>query len=85
MRQLWIHRDVEILQGFMTRYLYSSRFCNKERIHITWKWNNIKKEMDEILKEMDHEVASKIECLNEPKKINAVPHSCLSPFDTSRK
>lgn len=68
MRQLWIHRDVEILQGYMSKYLYSHRFCNKDRVHITWEWNKIKKDMDEALKEMDIEVAAKIECLREPKK-----------------
>jgi hypothetical protein len=67
MRQLWIHRDVEILQGRLTRYLYSSRFCNKDRVDIEWQWNKIKKDMDEVLKEMDTEVRAKIECLNEPK------------------
>ena len=61
MRQLWIHRDVEILQGMMTKYLYSSRFLTKDRVDITWEWNNIKKEMDEVLREMDAEAASKIE------------------------
>ena len=74
MRQLWIHRDVEILQGRLTTYLYSSRFCNRDRVHITWEWNKIKKDMDEVLKEMDTEVAAKvegaakIECQCEPKK-----------------
>jgi len=68
MRTFWIHRDVEILQGFMTRYLYSSRFCNKDRVDIQWQWNKIQKDMNEILKEMDIEVKSKIECFNEPKK-----------------
>jgi hypothetical protein len=54
--------------------LYSSRFCNRDRVDITWEWNKIKKEMDEVLKEMDTEVAAKvegaakIECQCEPKK-----------------
>jgi hypothetical protein len=68
MRQLWIHRDVEILQGRLTQYLYSSRFCNKDRVHIQWEWNKIKQDMEEVLKEMDTEVAAKIECIREPKK-----------------
>jgi len=72
MRQLWIHREVEILQGYMTKYLYSSTFCNRDRVHIQWEWNRIKKDMDEVLKEMDDEAverqrAAKIECLREPK------------------
>jgi hypothetical protein len=68
MRQLWIHRDVEILQNRIGMYLYSSRFCNRDRVHITWEWNKIKKEMDEVLKEVDIQVASKIESLSEQKK-----------------
>jgi len=68
MRQLWIHRDVEILQTLMTRYAYGQRFCNKDRVHITWEWNKIQKDMEVLLKEMDTEVAAKIECIHEPKK-----------------
>jgi len=68
MRQLWIHRDVEILQSRIGMYLHSSRFCNRDRVHITWEWNKIKKEMDEVLKEVDTQVALKIESLNEQKK-----------------
>jgi hypothetical protein len=49
-------------------YLHSSRFCNRDRVHITWEWNKIKKEMDEVLKEVDTQVALKIESLNEQKK-----------------
>jgi hypothetical protein len=74
MRQLWIHRDVEILQNRLTMFLHSSRFCNRDRVHITWEWNKIQKEMNEVLKEMDDEVeqrlqaAVKIECQPAPKK-----------------
>jgi hypothetical protein len=52
----------------MTRYAYGQRFCNKDRVHITWEWNKIQKDMEVVLKEMDTEVAAKIECLHEPKK-----------------
>ena len=68
MRQLWIHRDVEILQTLMTRYAYGQRFCGKDRVHITWEWNKIQKDMEVLLKEMDTEVAYKIECLRKTKK-----------------
>ena len=56
--QLWIHRDVEVLQGFITRYAYSSRWITKDRAEIHWQWNNIKKDMDTLLKEVDEHVAS---------------------------
>jgi hypothetical protein len=59
MRQLWIHRNVEILQNRLTCYLYSSRQCPIDRHEITQEWNKIKKDMDEILVEMDIEVISK--------------------------
>jgi hypothetical protein len=52
----------------MTRYAYGQRFCGKDRVHITWEWNKIQKDMEVLLKEMDTEVAYKIECLSEPKK-----------------
>jgi len=55
---LWIHRDVEILQGFITRYVYSSKWITKDRVDIQWQWNNIKKDMDLLLKEVDEHVES---------------------------
>jgi hypothetical protein len=59
MRQLWIHRNVEILQNRLTCYLYSSRHCPIDRHKITQEWNAIKKEMEEVLVEMDVEAISK--------------------------
>lgn len=56
--QLWLHRDVELLQGMITRYVYSTRWVNKDRVQIEWEWNNIKKDMDKLLKEADVLVAS---------------------------
>ena len=55
--QLWIHRDVEILQNLITRYTYSSLKLRSDRVHIEWEWNNIKKDMDLLLKEVDEHVA----------------------------
>ena len=59
MRQLWMHRDMQILQGYMTRYLYSSKFITKDRAEIQWQWEKIKKTMEETLKEMDNEANQK--------------------------
>jgi len=59
MRQLWIHRSVEILQNRMTCYLYSSRHSPIDRFEITKEWNAIKKDMEDVLTEMDLEVLSK--------------------------
>jgi len=66
--QLWLHRDVEILQGFITRYVYSSRWITKDRAEIHWQWNNIKKDMDKLLKEVDEQVA-----YNQSKEIKKSP------------
>lgn len=54
--QLWIHKDVEILQNLITRYTYSSLKLRRDRVHIEWEWNNIKKDMDLLLKEVDEHV-----------------------------
>ena len=59
---LWIHRDVEILQGFITRYAYSTRWITKDRADIHWQWNNIKKDMDNLLKEVDEHVTHQEAC-----------------------
>jgi hypothetical protein len=57
MRTLWVHRSVEMLQNRMTIYLHSVRrgACPVARHEISQEWNKIKKEMDEILTEMDRE------------------------------
>jgi len=68
MRHLWIHRDVEVLQGYITRYACSPYIVNRERLEIQWQWNKIKDEMEKTLKELDTHMASKIEWLNEQKK-----------------
>jgi hypothetical protein len=64
---------MEQLQNMMTRYLYSRHLTSAigtcgERAEIQWRWNKLKKEMDDTLNYMDKQVTSKIECLSEPKK-----------------
>ena len=72
MRPLWVHRNVEILQNRITCYIHSavhgstsvfSVYGDAEpvaaRKKIMADWDSIKKEMDEILVEMDMEVISR--------------------------
>jgi len=70
---LWIHRDVEILQKYITAYTYSNRHLAKDRLHIQSQWTKIQEDMERLLKEVDQHVQgkTKIECLNSPK--NNVP------------
>ena len=54
---LWIHRDVEMLQRLITSYTYGIALT-KDRAHIQWQWENIKRDMDHLLREVDQHVAS---------------------------
>lgn len=59
MRPLWIHRNVELLQNRIISYLYQPTHCAFERQRITQEWDAIKKEMEQVLVEMDLEAISR--------------------------
>jgi hypothetical protein len=58
LRRLWFHRDMEILQGKITAYLFSANntWLSQDRAAIQYEWNQIQKEVNEMIAEMDREV-----------------------------
>lgn len=75
MRQLWHHRNMEMLQNKMTQYLsglkrfsprnqeeiqQSIRMSDCDRCEIQYAWEKFKKEFDESLAEMDQEAFSQM-------------------------